>query len=185
MQFDPALYSDKVARLLAVDGNGNRLMPLVTRGCPYGEVFEKLKGSAERDLFPNAPSPKAALAGLWLYFSCFEEAHQVAQDDSSAEGSFWHAILHRQEPDSGNAAYWFRRVGSHPVFPALVDESVRIIKKYPDAEFRPSVKWDAFGFILFCERARQQPGSSSEAAALEIQRAEWQLLFDHCARPKR
>ncbi len=183
MQFDPASYSEKVAQLLALDGNGNRLMPLVSRGSDCAEAVKRLKTSKD-ELFSNAPHPNGALAGLWLYFSCFEEAHEVAQDDSSAEGSFWHAILHRQEPDSGNSAYWFRRVGAHPVFTALVDESVRIIKKYPEAEFRPSVKWDAFGFILFCERARQQPGSASEAAALEIQRAEWQLLFDHCARPK-
>jgi hypothetical protein len=184
MHFDPASYSEKVARLLSLDGNGNRLMPLVTKGTSSQTAHDQLKIASAGDLFPNAAAPKAALAGLWLYFSCFEEAHEVAQADASPEGSFWHAILHRQEPDSGNAAYWFRRVGNHAVFPALVDESVRIVKKYPDAEFRPSVKWDPFGFILFCERARQQPGSSSEAAALEIQRAEWQLLFHHCARTK-
>ena len=185
MHFDPASYSEKVARLLSLDGNGNRLMPLVTKGRSSEQAYAQLKGATAHDLFPSAASPTAALAGLWLYFSCFEEAHEIAQADTSPEGSFWHAILHRQEPDSGNSAYWFRRVGNHPVFPSLVDESMRIIKRYPHAEFRPSVKWDPFGFILFCERARQQPGSSSEAAALEIQRAEWQLLFDYCARPNR
>ena len=76
-------------------------------------------------------------------------------------------------------------MGEHPIFPKLVDEAVRVIDRYPDAEFRPSVRWDPFGFVLFCERARQQPGSPSEAAALEIQLAEWQLLFDYCARPKK
>jgi hypothetical protein len=34
-----------------------------------------------------------------------------------------------------------------------------------------------------CERARQQqPGSGTERMALLTQRAEWQLLFDYCAR---
>ncbi len=183
MRFDPTSYGEDVASLLGLDGDGSRLMPLVT-GPPNEDARRRLHGAKPKELFPDAASPNAATAGLWLYFSCFEEAHQIAQDDSSENGSFWHAIVHRQEPDSGNSAYWFRRVGTHPIYPELVDESVRIVKRYPDAEFRPSVKWDPFGFILFCERARQQPASASEAAALEIQRSEWQLLFDHCARRK-
>jgi hypothetical protein len=184
MDFDAAVYSDPVARLLALDGSGKRLIPLVAGSPSSEDAYRELAGAKAKDLFPKAAAPNGALAGLWLYFSCFEEAHQVAQDDSSPEGSYWHAILHRQEPDSGNSAYWFRRVGTHPVYPRLVDETAEIIKRYPEAEFRPSVRWDPFGFILFCERARQQPGSPSEHAALEIQRAEWQLLFDYCARPK-
>ena len=184
MPFDAASYGDQVARLLALDGNGNRLIPLVASGPSSDEAYRQLKVATGTDLFQRAAAPNGALAGLWLYFSCFEESHQVAQDDTSAEGSFWHAILHRQEPDSGNSAYWFRRVGSHPVFPGLVHATAETIKRYPEAEFRPSLKWDPFGFILFCERARKQPGSPSEHAALEIQRAEWQLLFDYCARPK-
>jgi hypothetical protein len=120
------------------------------------------------------------MAGLWLYFSCFEEAHQLADSCSSKEGEFWHAILHRQEPDSGNAAYWYRRVGSHAIFPDLAREAQRITDRHQEAEFRVG-KWDPYAFIAFCERARNQPGSTQERAALEIQRVEWQLLFDHCA----
>ena len=108
----------------------------------------------------------------------------MAQDLHTAEGSFWHAILHRQEPDSGNAAYWFRRVGTHALYPKLFDATLEIVTRYPEAEFRPGAYWDPFAFVMFCERARQQPGSSSERAALEIQRLEWQLLFDYCARPR-
>jgi hypothetical protein len=122
------------------------------------------------------------MAGLWLYFSAIDRAHELVQDDGSREASLWHAILHRQEPDSGNSAYWFRQAGCHPTYEALSERAQSILRKYPEAEFRASVKWDPFGFINFCERARQQPGSPSEAAALEIQRAEWQLLFGYCAK---
>lgn len=160
-------------------------MPLVAEGSSSDSAHRLLAAAKPEVLFAGTAAPKGALAGLWLYFSCFEEAHNVAQDDSSSEGSFWHAILHRQEPDSGNSAYWFRRVGTHSIFPALVDETAAIIKRHPEAEFRPTTKWDPYGFILFVERARQQPGSPSEMAALEIQRAEWQLLFDYCAKPRR
>jgi hypothetical protein len=41
----------------------------------------------------------------------WEQAHNIAQDISSAEGSWIHAYLHRKEGDEGNAAYWYRRAG--------------------------------------------------------------------------
>jgi hypothetical protein len=184
MQFDPAVYGEKTAQVLELMEHGQRLMPLVAGGSCSPQASRLLAGATPAEWFPGAAAPKAAMAGLWLYLSCFEEAHEIAQDDHSQEGSLWHAILHRQEPDSGNSAYWYRKAGAHPIFPALVEETTDIIRRYPGAEFRPTVKWDPFGFILFVERARQQPGSSSEMAALEIQRAEWQLLFDYCARPR-
>lgn len=185
MHFDPGVYGETAARLLSLDGSGGRLMPLVNRGCSSEQARRELIGLTPKSVFPHARAAKGAMAGVLLYFGCFEEAHEEAQGDYSAEGSFWHGILHRQEPDSGNSAYWFRRVGAHAVFPALVQEALAIVQHHPEAEFRPSVRWDPFGFILLCERAREQPGSPSEVAALEIQRAEWQLLFDYCARPKR
>lgn len=157
-------------------------MPLISGNCSSSEARARLTGKHGADLFGGSHAPDAALAGLWLYFSCADECHTLAQDIHSPEGSFWHAILHRQEPDSGNAAYWFRRVGQHAIFSGLCQAADEILARYPEAEFRTGGKWDPFSFVMFCERARQQPHSSSERAALEIQRAEWQLLFDHCAR---
>jgi hypothetical protein len=173
-----------VAQILALDQDGNRLMPLVSGGCSSKEAHALLAEQKARDLFPDARTSEAALAGLWVYFSCFDEGHDAAQNIASPEGSFWHAILHRQEPDPGNAAYWFRQVGSHPVFERLADAAARIATNYPEAGFRTSARWDPFAFVDFCERARRIPGTDAERAALEIQRAEWQLLFDHCARPR-
>ena len=121
------------------------------------------------------------MAGLWLYFSCFEEAHELANHSTSAEGYLWHAILHRQEGDSGNAAYWFRKARTHPIYSQLSPLAAQILVRHRRAEFRVG-HWDPFAFLSFCDRARRQPGSHQEQAALEIQRAEWQLLFDYCAR---
>lgn len=172
-----------MAQILALDQDGNRLIPLVSGKCsPEGAAL--LAQQKASDLFSGSHSPGAALAGLWAYFSCFDRAHEIAQEIPTPEGSFWHAILHRQEPDLGNSAYWFRHLGSHSIFPALAEAAAEIGGRHPSAGFRLSSRWDPSYFIDFCEDARETPGSSREQTALEIQRAEWQLLFDYCARPR-
>jgi hypothetical protein len=184
MQFDPDKYGPEIARILALDGNGERLLPLTCGPCTNSKAQQILTWAKAADLFPDAPEPMVPMAGLWLYFSCFEEAHQAADASKSKEGELWHAILHRLEPDAGNAAYWFRRAGPHPTFTELAEEASKITRRIQEAEFRNG-RWDPFAFISFCERARSQPGSSQERAAMEIQRAEWQILFDYCARPRK
>jgi len=178
--FDPGQYGPDVARILALDGNGRRCMPLTCGACSSPAARDLLKTFEPARLFPGVADADAPMAGLWLYFSCFEEAHRLLENARTQEGELWHAILHRQEPDSGNAAYWFRKAGVHPVFAGLSRVTAKILKSHPDAEFRIG-SWDPYAFIAFCERAREQPGTVQELAAMEIQRAEWQLLFDCCA----
>ena len=72
----------------------------------------------------------------------------------------------------------------HPVFADLANAAARIVDQYPEAGFRVDGRWDPFEFIDFCEQARRMPGTPAERAALEIQQAEWQLLFDYCARSR-
>ena len=53
-----------------------------------------------------------ALAAMWYDGKGdWEQAHQIAQDISTADGSWVHAYLHRKEGDIGNANYWYRRAG--------------------------------------------------------------------------
>jgi hypothetical protein len=169
MRFDSKAYGGEVAEILALGGNGERLMPLIRLASSLPEPKAAILRLAERKSLPDA-----AIAGLYLYFSCWEEAHNLAQNIATREGSYWHAIVHRQEPDAGNAGYWFRQVGAHPIFPALRERAAEI-----GVDFGP--RWDPIAFIDLCERARQEPGSKAERMALETQRAEWQLLFDYCA----
>jgi hypothetical protein len=177
MSFDPRAYGEDVAAVLALDGNGERLMPLAMGTCSSPRALELLRRSSAARLFPDSRAPEASLSGLYLYFSCLDEAHTLAQDIGTAEGSFWHGIMHRQEPDPGNSGYWFRRVGAHPIFPALREQAAQL-----GVDFGP--RWDPFAFIDLCERARRAPGSEDERRAREVQRAEWQLLFDYCAAKK-
>jgi hypothetical protein len=178
--FDATSYGKEVCALLAIDGRGWRLMPLAGGQCSSTEALKQLNGAQAARLFPGSRSPQGALSGLYLYFSCLDECHSLAQDINTPEGSFWHGIMHRQEPDAGNAQYWFQRVGAHPVFPALNSAAHEIVHAHPETGVELPAAWDPFRFIDLCESARRQPGSLLEEVAMQIQRAEWQLLFDYC-----
>lgn len=193
MRFDPTAYGPEVARILGMGEDGERCSPLVCGPCTSQEAHRTLAALRPSDLFASVPDAAAPMAGLWLYFSCFKEAHELINDPKTHEGEFWHAILHRQEPDPANAGYWFRLVGEHPVFPKLAAAAREVLARYRDVDARcapadcgigPHGEWNPFAFVDFCERARLQPGSQLEKAAMEIQRAEWQILFDYCARPR-
>jgi hypothetical protein len=181
MNFNPHAYGPVVASILALDGNGERLMPLASGRCSSEEAFKKLQTSTAALLFPNSRAPEEALSGLYLYFSCLDQSHEISQSSHLVEGAFWHGIMHRQEPDAANARYWFRQVPSHPIFADLARAGAEIASRYPQAGVSLDGPWDAIRFAGFCERARQEPGSTVERIALEAQRAEWQLLFDYCA----
>jgi hypothetical protein len=179
--FEVSAYGAHVEAILAEAEAGERLMPLVMpqQGIP---IPAALRNAEPKVLFPSARAPEAALAGLLLYFDRSAEAHAIAQDLETPEGSFWHAILHRREPDAGNSAYWFRKTGQHPVFPDIARAAQQVIARNPEVTFTTGNRWNPFSFIDFCESVRDGSDTRSLRAAQEIQRAEWQILFDFCAR---
>jgi hypothetical protein len=74
-----------------------------------------------------AVSPPAgvglALTGLWWDAKGdWIRAHESAQQDEGAAGSWVHAYLHRKEGDASNAAYWYSRTGRRPSAATLDDE---------------------------------------------------------------
>jgi hypothetical protein len=174
MIFDPQIYGAPVAAILDLDGAGQRLMPL-TQAAGSDQARAAIREAGARQLFPQARAPEAAFAGLYFYFDCWKDAHEAA-DIPGPEGAYWHAIVHRQEPDGSNSGYWFRQVGTHAIFPALRDAAAAI-------GIATGPRWKPEAFIELCEKARQSPGSAIERQAMEVQRAEWQLLFEYCARP--
>ena len=128
------------------------------------------------ELFPGGRDPEAALAGLWLRWGDWARAHSIAQDIPTAEGSYWHAILHRQEPDPGNSAYWFRRVGRHAIFPALHTEAARL-------GWSPAAEWDPIAFLDLYEHARKKGSAGERSLVTAVEAAEWRLLFSWCVEP--
>jgi hypothetical protein len=173
-RFDPAAYGPAVAALLTPPrvsdlgpGTPNAAArPLLVKFDPLSDLGRPVR---DREM------ARACLAGLWLYHDYLDESHTISQDLPSAEGSFWHAIMHRREPDAGNSKYWWRRVGDHPVFPTLAVEAARL--GYPAG----GAGWDPYEFVDFCERCRGH-GDEREALAKQVAQREWELLFDWCYR---
>ena len=74
--------------------------------------------------------------------------------------------------------------GSTPVYPELAAAAKEVLKRYPDAEFRHWAVGSVRVRAVSASGRGCKPGSVQERAAMEIQRAEWQLLFDYSARPQ-
>ena len=58
--FDPAAYGEEVAKILALDGDGERLMPLSSGNCSSSEALTRIQTAAQETLFPNSRAPQAA-----------------------------------------------------------------------------------------------------------------------------
>ena len=70
-----------------------------------------------------------ALAGLWWDGKGdWKRAHESAQQDEGAEGSWVHAYLHRKEGDPSNAAYWYNRAGKPVCRESLDEEWLGIVR---------------------------------------------------------
>jgi hypothetical protein len=41
----------------------------------------------------------------------WDKAHDMLQNHKGPEGSWIHAVLHREEGDESNASYWYNRAG--------------------------------------------------------------------------
>lgn len=136
-------------------------------------------------VFPHASQVTllALSAGLLQIHDFWEASHEAAQEaDDLGERKFsayWHAIAHRREPDPGNASYWFRRVGKHPLFPALAEAAAPLLAEFGDERLASRLigpgGWDPAAMTDLWASSR--PGTKEETLARRLQRLELGLLL--------
>ena len=152
-----------------------------------------LRGLVHDLPLPGTSTQQTALrAGLFLLNDFFAESHECSQSieglGENHSGDYWHAILHRREPDYGNAKYWFRHVGRHPVFAELADAVASRLSSglVPDGLQRWSGKlvtcgkWDPFAFVDLCEAASGH--KSIQEWCAQVQLDEMLLLLEATCR---
>lgn len=183
--FTPAAYGPVFAALLG-DPRLNPLGPGTPNRALEGQLrqFDVAAAFAHCSL-TNRAAAEACLAGIWLRHDFLDESHTLSQSLHTPEGSYWHGIMHRREPDFDNAAYWFRRVGRHPIFESLCGAARAVAG---DADLPEEARflltqtiWDPFAFIKLCEQCYDERVAATPLCQA-VQQQEWQLLFDHCYR---
>jgi len=184
-----ALAPADIVAALAFDALGDEPslgLPIV-QGAPRSpRLARALSEPAWAEVYPTASrrSRLAFAAGLLQIGDFWDASHEAAQQaDDLGERDFsayWHGVAHRREPDPGNAGYWFRRVGRHPVFHLLADAARPLLDDHGDAALSGRLiaggGWNAAAMIDLCAEAR--PGSPREALARRLQRLEMWLLLE-------
>ena len=147
-------------------------LPLASLG-PGTPIDSARATLSDASLLTGAAHPDACRAGLWLAFGFLDESHAISQELHTPEGSYWHALMHRREPDGANAKYWFRKVGTHPIYAELARDAAEL--RY----LGMGMAWDPFTFVDHCDEFRDT-GTDAEETCKRVQRREWELLFAWC-----
>ena len=160
------------------------------------ELTRQIQATSIADLFDGRALKDSSLANavksaLLLWNDALDDSHDISQSVRSKTGSYWHGIMHRREPDYSNSKYWFARVGSHPIFPALRVRVLEILKasssqsaqldRYAEA-IEQNDNWNAPQFIDWCQDAAGHADDEIEEFLQTVQVEEIKLLLDYSCR---
>jgi hypothetical protein len=129
----------------------------------------------------------AMRAGLFQWHDFLDESHELSQSiEGQGEhllGDYWHAIMHRREPDYANAKYWFRRIGNQPTYRDLRQHAVAVLSECRDPQaavwrdrLEAGSQWNPLAFVDLCEECAHDEKSELAIAARRIQYAEMCFL---------
>lgn len=132
----------------------------------------------------DASMARCCLSGIWMLHNFLDQSHSISQDIKTAEGSYWHGIMHRREGDFSNAKYWFHRAGRHPIQASLGQGAAELEEHYAPLsnnceKILCSDGWQSDAMVDLCEAAER--GRVPDVEFIKaLAMLEWQLLFDYC-----
>lgn len=144
-------------------------LPALGPGVPN----EPVRAALAAFTFGSSDMARCAHAALWLHHDFLHESHDISQGVDTPTGSYLHAVMHRREPDAVNSKYWWRRVGSHPVFADLATAAAEL------SYLKAGTGWDPSRFVDDCEAARGRGGGREELLT-RVQAAELELVLRFC-----
>jgi hypothetical protein len=141
------------------------------------EIDRRLSAFFTDEKIPSHVQPVLRSAAL-LWHDHLDASHTISQSIETRDGSWLHGIMHRREPDYGNAKYWFRRVGQHNAFAKLAKRAGELMREHGDSLFDDG-EWKPLAFIDECEQAERAKDAEVISVLREIQAAEFDVLLEH------
>lgn len=189
-------YTSAIAEAIEKLEAGNPLPPLVPQKAWSSELTDALESASLDELFEgeslkNTTFAEAIKSGLLLWNDALDESHNISQELGNQTGSYWHGIMHRREPDYSNSKYWFGRVGTHPIFPALRERALELFEGAQNPSdvltdigqtIAAQEEWDAYQFIDWCQAAEGDTDSDVTRFLQQVQAEEIKLLLAYSYR---
>ena len=171
-------YSDLADRILRGEYLLQKLVPTEARDHELVQLLRATDDATLSDQRPIGNLEAFALVrgGLFYALDAIDDAHRIFQEAKGDLGSYWHGMMHRREGDFDNARYWFRRAGTLSFFGELHHAA-----SAHSALMARQSNWDPYVFTGECEQARFGETESLKELA-DLQRAEFETLFDYCWR---
>lgn len=185
---EDVVITETLAGQVAVSQTNERLPQLA----PQSRTVNPALLNRIHQIHGNDVSAIAVRSGLMLLLDDLDGSHELSQSVEGVGrlqlGDYWHAIMHRREPDYFNAKYWFRRIGQHPLFEELgklADDVLANTRDSQAGDWRKKLTsrgWNSTAFVDLCEAVARQEQSLLGIAARQIQLLEMLLLLRFCWR---